>query len=129
VSFAAYPRILTGPDRSAYFEEYEHPTTTREYVPGNPVTMTEPFDASGFLIQRLQPGDFQAWHTSPRPHVAITLAGEVEISVGSGEHRRFRAGELYVGLDLTGQGHETRVIGDADWIVGVVSLDEQGSLP
>jgi len=129
VSFAAYPRILTGPDGSAYFEEYEHPTTTREYVPGNPVTMTEPFDASGFLIQRLQPGDFQAWHTSPRPHVAITLAGEVEISVGSGEHRRFRAGELYVGLDLTGQGHETRVIGDADWIVGVVSLDEQGSLP
>lgn len=125
MQFPTYPRILTGPDERAYFEEYDHPTTTREYVPGNPVTMLEPLGATGFLVQRLRPGDFQPWHTSPRPHVAITLAGEVEISVGSGERRRFRAGEYYVGLDLTGQGHETRVVGDHDWLVGVVSLDPE----
>jgi quercetin dioxygenase-like cupin family protein len=123
VPFPTYPRILAREDGQAYFEEYDHPTTTREYVPGNPVTMLEPLGATSFLVQRLRPGDFQPWHTSPRPHVAITLSGTVEISVGSGEKRVFGAGEYYVGLDTTGQGHETRVLGEEDWVVAVVSLE------
>ncbi|MCC6174601.1 MAG: hypothetical protein IT305_04780 [Chloroflexi bacterium] len=118
-----YPRIVAGPDGRASFEEYARETVTREYVPGHPVEMIE-LGTCGMVIQRMPPGTFQPWHVSPRPHLAITLAGEVEITVGAGQGRRFRPGQYFVGMDLEGQGHETRVIGNTDWIVAVVALDE-----
>ncbi|MBS0260800.1 MAG: hypothetical protein JSS02_02490 [Planctomycetes bacterium] len=49
-------------------------------------------------------------HNAPQPYVVIVLSGEGEVVTSDGEARRFRAGELLLCNDLTGQGHVTRAI-------------------
>ena len=45
----------------------------------------------------------------------ITIDGEAEIEVGSGEKREFRKGDILLAEDPTGQGHQTRVLGKKVW--------------
>ncbi len=115
-------RLWAGPDGASHFEEFEVAFRVTEYVPGFPSEITGPRVARSIHFTRLPVGAFQAWHTSPHPHCAITLAGEVEIAASDGERRRFGPGELYFGHDATGQGHETRVVGEQDWVAAVVTL-------
>ena len=49
-------------------------------------------------------------HNAPQPYVVIVLSGEGEVVTSDGEARRFRAGELLLCNDLTGNGHVTRAI-------------------
>ena len=117
-------RIRATPDGSSYFEEFELDSSVTEYVPGMPSETTAPDAARSVHLVRMPAGTVMAWHASPRPHCAITLSGEVEIAVGDGERRRFGPGELYFGRDTTGQGHETRAVGEQDWVGAVVTLAE-----
>jgi quercetin dioxygenase-like cupin family protein len=106
----------------AHFEDVDEPSTMAEYVPGMPTERTERRSATDVHVAITPPGTIMAWHPSPRRHLCITLSGEAEIRVGDGTARRFRAGELYLGEDRTGQGHETEAVGDEDWVHMVVSL-------
>lgn len=117
-----YPSIWADSNGMSHFKEVEPESTQMEYVPGLPMDITAPDAARSVHCVRLPPGTEQPWHTSPHPHYAITLSGEVEIVASDGERRRFRPGQFYVGRDTTGQGHETRVVGDQDWVAAVVTL-------
>jgi uncharacterized cupin superfamily protein len=45
----------------------------------------------------------------------ITLDGQAEIEVGSGEKRRFGKGDVLLAEDITGKGHQTWAIGRKPW--------------
>jgi hypothetical protein len=64
-------------------------------------------------------------HPSPRVQFSITLGGEVEVTTGDGERRRFGRGSVYLSADTTGEGHDTRVVSADPWLVAVVPLAEQ----
>jgi uncharacterized cupin superfamily protein len=40
------------------------------------------------------------------------LSGEMEVEIGDGSKRRFKAGDVLLAEDTTGQGHITRRFGD-----------------
>lgn len=109
---------------TAHFDEVDEPTTLTEYVPGMPTERTRRLPATDVSLASMPPGMVMAWHASPRRHLCVTLSGTVEIRVGDGTARRFAAGEVYLGEDRTGQGHETEAIGPAPWVHLVVSLPD-----
>ena len=53
------------------------------------------------------------FHCPPRPHLVVMLSGEAECTVGGdgGETRVFKAGDVMIAEDTTGQGHSARFIG------------------
>ena len=115
-------RIWADDQGIAHFEELDEPTSMAEYVPSRASARTERRPATDVHVAITPPGDIVPWHPSPRRHLCVTLSGEAEIRVGDGSARRFKAGEMYLGEDRTGQGHETEAVGDADWVHLVVSL-------
>jgi hypothetical protein len=127
VNALRYPRISDGPNGVSHFDEVELELEPVEYVPGHPrMDLAAAGAASAILFIRLPGGAHLEWHRSPRAQFSITLAGEVEVTTGDGERRRFGPGSVYLSADTTGRGHDTRVISPDAWLVAVVPLAEQG---
>jgi hypothetical protein len=118
------PRIWADANGVSHWEDVELDMIEQEYVPGFPSMLTQPVDARRVQFICWPPGTVQAWHQSPRRHLCITLAGEFEVETSDGEVRRFRPGGVYLGEDLSGPGHESRSVGDQDWVGMVVSLED-----
>ena len=60
------------------------------------------------------PGWDGDWHPAPRRLLTVSLAGEVEVTVGDGEARRLRPGDVTLAVDTTGRSHRSRVVSDTD---------------
>ena len=118
------PRIWADEHGTAHFDEVEEPTELSEYVPGMPTERTRRLRAREVHVAITPGGQTMAWHASPHRHLCITLSGEVEIRVGDGAARRFGPGEMYLGEDRTGQGHETAALGDTPWVHAVITLGD-----
>ncbi|MFO1375554.1 MAG: hypothetical protein U1F14_00925 [Steroidobacteraceae bacterium] len=68
--------------------------------------------AGKLSYMRLIPGFESPWHTAPvRIHLLI-LQGTMTVEAGSGEKRRFSAGDVIEFGDQTGQGHKSTVGSD-----------------
>jgi len=65
----------------------------------------------GFLFRESGIGYDSGWHPVPCPLYMVILEGEVEITVGSGECRKFGPGSVIYAVDTLGQGHRTRSLG------------------
>ena len=76
--------------------------------------------ATGIAFRVAPPGYVLHWHCAPRRQYSITLSGRAEIEVGDGTIARIEPGD--VAEDLTGQGHITRVVGDAPRLSVLVPL-------
>jgi len=95
-------RVYTGDDGKSHFEDLDLPTSDWEQVDLNP-------DAA--MIFRCFPdGDFHDWHNESRRQYAIILSGEVEFEVGDGSVRKLEPGGVFLGEDLTGQGHTSSIV-------------------
>lgn len=58
---------------------------------------------------RETPADYHFdWHTAPRRQFIVLLDGEIEITAGTGEVRRFRGGDILLVEDTEGRGHLTK---------------------
>jgi hypothetical protein len=99
-------RIYTGDDNQSHFEEIDLP-----FAPDGPGELTPPL-ATNLVFSRRAPGGVQDWHCAPRRQYVISLSGLTEIEIGDGTKRQFRAGDILLAEDLTGQGHITRWLGD-----------------
>ena len=90
-------RIYTGSDGESHFEDidlkYEASGNSASAPPEKPESMT-------FRTQ--QPGVDLDFHPAPRRQYIVSLAGEVEIGLGSGEKRIFGAGDVMLADDTTG---------------------------
>ena len=115
-------RIWPDEQGTAHFDEVDDPSSMAEYVPGMPTERTEKRPATDVHVAITPSGMTMPWHPSPRRHLCVTLSGEIEIRVGDDTARRFTAGEMCLGEDRTGQGHEIEAVGDTDWVHLVVSL-------
>jgi hypothetical protein len=108
-------RLYTGSDGQSHFEDLDLASGSSAY--GNMQA------ATGLMFRQVEPGDFQDWHTAPRRQYVITLQGMVEIGIGDGTVRMFRAGDVMLADDLTGRGHTTRVVGDSPRIFATIPVD------
>lgn len=63
--------------------------------------------AAGWMYAEATQERHLDWHTAGPGGVTVMLGGWMEIEIGSGERRRFEAGDVLVALDTTGQGHRS----------------------
>ena len=98
-------RIYTGDDNRSHFEDIEI-----DIAPSKSGLISEIIPATG-VIFRETGGDYDYdFHTAPRRQYVINLDAAVEITVGSGEKRILKQGEVFLAEDTTGQGHISRAV-------------------
>ncbi len=68
---------------------------------------------------------FIDWHNAPRRQFVVNLSGEVEITVSDGEKRRFGPGSILLAEDITGKGHISRGLGNAERVTMFVPLADE----
>jgi hypothetical protein len=111
-------RLYTGTDNQSHFEEIEVPFESR----GGFGLFTIPEPAKSIFFREIPPVWEYAWHNVVCREYVVTIDGEAEIEVGSGEKRVFRRGDVLLAEDLVGQGHRTRVVGNKVWRQVFVTL-------
>jgi hypothetical protein len=77
---------------------------------------------AGIAFRVAPPGYVLDWHCAPRRQYSISLSGIAEIEVGDGTVTRIMPGDVVLAEDLTGQGHVTRVVGEAPRLYAIVPL-------
>ena len=100
-------RIYTGSDNQSHFEDID----LKYEASGNPAS-APPETPESMTFRTQQPGVDLGFHPAPRRQYIVSLGGEVEVGLGNGEKRIFKAGDVMLADDTTGQGHTTRVVGN-----------------
>lgn len=90
--------------------------------PAPPVGLSEYFDVSKMVFFQLPSGWFGDWHPAPKRQFFCCLKGQLEITAGDGEIRRFNPGDVFLLEDIQGRGHVTRVVGGDEFVAAVVQL-------
>jgi quercetin dioxygenase-like cupin family protein len=113
-------RIYTGDDGESHIEDLDlgYRQVARDYLE------TAPQRGGGVRFYSIPAGHFSDWHTAPCRQYVITLEGEVEIGLGDGSTRVFRAGDVELVEDVTGRGHTARVLGSRPRVMIAVELQD-----
>lgn len=108
-------QIHTLPDGRSEFGEVALAMSEAAFAPpAAPFRVGERQPADRYLFFEMPAGWVGEWHPAPARQLAVVLAGELEVEVGTGERRRFAPGGVVLLGDFTGEGHRTRVVGDHD---------------
>jgi quercetin dioxygenase-like cupin family protein len=110
-------RLYTGGDQKSAIEEL----TLKDHA-----HLLTGQDSREITFEEMAAGSAFDWHCAPQRQWVIIVSGQLEIGLGNGERRRFGPGDARLVEDTTGQGHTTRVIGDAPCVMAVVPLARQG---
>jgi quercetin dioxygenase-like cupin family protein len=107
---ANFFRLYTSEDGETHFEDID----------------LAPFDVTQMRFATSAPGTFGDWHNERQSQFALVHSGEAEITASDGEVRRMTPGSTMLAEDLTGKGHQMRVIGDEPcvWMFVVRSLND-----
>ena len=101
-----FTRIVKGEgsDDKAHFAELT------ELFPKTCDRWSSPFPLTGFRMMCWEDG-WMDFHPCVTNQMSIIMSGEMEVEVGGGAKTRFRAGDICVAEDRTGQGHTSRARG------------------
>jgi uncharacterized cupin superfamily protein len=99
-------RIYKGSDDKAYYGDFV------ELFVARPGEWSEPRPIVGFRMMRWEDGEMD-WHPCVTNQLAIVSAGELEFEVGGGGGavETYRAGDVCIAEDRTGEGHFNRARG------------------
>ena len=97
-------RIYKGADDKAYFTGFQ------ELFPDAPDQWSAPRQIAGFRMLCWEDGEMD-FHPCVINQLGLIASGELEVEVGSGEKQIFRAGDICLSEDRTGEGHRNRVRG------------------
>jgi hypothetical protein len=108
-----YLRIYTDESGCSHFQSRHLDLETKDYAPPAPPLNTTPFQSAAHsLFLELPIGWYGVWHPTPVRQWLIFMSGKCEIEVGSGQRTTCQPGDVVFLDDLTGQGHQSRVLGD-----------------
>lgn len=113
MSSIEYLRIFADEEGCSHFEIRTIDLEAKDYAPPAPLLNTsilETADNSVFL--ELPIGWYGDWHPTPVRQWLILITGICELEAGDGEKVTRKAGDVVMLDDLTGKGHQTKVIGD-----------------
>jgi hypothetical protein len=111
-------RLYTGRDGRSHFARFP------ELFSAPPDRWTTPVPVKGFRILCWEDGELD-WHAGVVSQLAIFLSGETLVEVGGagGAIEIFRAGDVCLGADCSGQGHADRTLGAAYSVLLAVESD------
>lgn len=111
----------TEPDGSTRFIDEFIPFTSHS----GPLRTTAAMSATAMSF-RWTPGAFDFdFHPSPRQRLVLVTEGALEITVGSGEARIFRPGDILSIRDTWGQGHRSRSVNGKPFRSAFIALDNE----
>ena len=113
MSSIEYRRIFADEEGCSHFETKKIDLQAKNYAPPAPSLNTsnmEKADNSVFL--ELPIGWYGDWHPTPVRQWLILMTGMCEFETGDGERAICKAGDVVMLDDLTGKGHQTKVLGD-----------------
>jgi hypothetical protein len=128
VSTYSYTRIYADERGESHFSDEElilDPITPAPGIPPTPAS--SPMPAIGMRVFCPPAGGDADWHPVPGRVFNMTISGQIEIEVSSGEVRRFGPGSLILGEDTVGRGHRTRVVGTERACFAMVMLPQAES--
>ena len=112
-------RLYTGEDNQSHFDEPEVQLESRGLLG----YFTDPTGVKAFFFREVPAGYWYDWHNVVCREYVITIEGTAEISVSSGEKRRFGKGDVLLAEDVSGKGHTTRVISKKPWRQVFITLE------
>ena len=113
MSAIEYLRIFTDAADCSHFETLRIGLAEKDYAPPAPSLNTSSLEAADrFIFLELPVGWYGDWHPTPVRQWMILMTGTCELETGDGEKAVRKAGDVLMLDDLTGKGHQTRVLGD-----------------
>ena len=103
-------RLYTSPDGETHFEDLD----------------LAPFEVSEMRFATSEAGAFGDWHNERRRQFVLVHSGEADITASDGEVRHMSPGSTMLAEDLTGKGHQMRVLGSEPCVWMFVALENQG---
>jgi hypothetical protein len=110
-------RLYTGSDQKSYFEDID-----LKFGGEQAILTTDPRPATMAVFRCVPPGTVLERHAAPRRQYLITMSGSWEIEASNGVKRVFKAGDVMLADDTTGEGHISRVLGSEPHIFMTVPL-------
>ena len=112
-------RLYTGADQKSHFEDIEV-----KFGGDQQILTGDSRPATAALFRCIAPGSVLDRHPAPRRQFVVTLSGSWEIEASAGTARTFKAGDVMLADDTTGEGHISRVIGNEPHVFMTVPLAE-----
>jgi quercetin dioxygenase-like cupin family protein len=103
-------RLFSGKDGQSHFEDID--LTMNKTEVGR---LSVPFSVENLSFGVIEGIDELSWHRMDSPQYIVILEGGMELEVGDGTKRIFKAGDILLAEDMTGQGHITRAINKQKW--------------
>jgi len=97
-------RIFADENETSAFSEVEVPLHDQGAIG----RISDPIPVTGLMFRETSADHYHDWHQAPRRQYIVLLDGEIEITVGTGESRRFSGGDILLVEDTTGKGHLTQ---------------------
>ncbi len=110
-------RLYTGSDQKSYFEEIE-----LKFGGDQKILTTDSKAATMTVFRCVPPGTVLDRHPAPRRQYLVTMSGSWEIEASNGVKKVFKAGDVMLADDTTGEGHISRVLGSEAHIFMTVPL-------
>jgi hypothetical protein len=110
-------RLYTGNDQKSYFEEVE-----LKFGGDQKILTTDSRPAMMAIFRCVPPGTVLDRHPAPRRQFLVTMSGSWEIEASNGIKRVFKAGDVMLADDTTGEGHISRVLGNEPHVFMPVPL-------
>jgi hypothetical protein len=120
-----YSEMYTDADGETHFRDVEVEFSLVDVAPpAAPMNISDfrPAKEVAFIIH--PPGWDGGWHPAPSVGHVFVLQGEMEVEVSDGEIRRFPQGSIWLHRDLTGKGHDSRVVSEDAAVLVMVKMNE-----
>ncbi|MDH3604155.1 MAG: hypothetical protein OEU26_31490 [Candidatus Tectomicrobia bacterium] len=101
-------RLVATEEGESRFTEFDIPLLSRE-LSGVPISVSNGFVSPNVSFVELPEGADAGWHGATARRIGIILSGVLEVEIGDGEKRQWRAGEAFL-ADDTEDRHATRVV-------------------
>lgn len=120
-----YAEMYTDAEGETHFRDVDVDVSLVDMAPP-----AAPMNVSGFRAAKeigfitVPPGWGGGWHRAPSEGHIFVLSGELEVEVSDGEIRRFPQGSAWLHKDVTGKGHDTRVVSNEGAVMAIVKMAE-----
>ncbi len=101
-----YTRIFSDENGESHFEKIEIPMKDEGIIG----SLSESFNVKSMQFRENIADYYWDFHTAPVKQFIILLDGEIEITVSTGEAKRFGTGDILLVEDTEGKGHKTENI-------------------
>ena len=113
-------RLVDGANGESRFEDAAIGYTTNL----GPLRQTTVIPATAISFHWRPAGFLTEIHPTVRRRVILITEGAAEVTIGSGETRIFRRGDVLESLDCEGSGHVIRALDDRPFRAAIIELDD-----